>query len=62
MPVHAQEEFHKLIKNGNKVSSRACSELYTPVRMYCDGIFYGIYELDDKKKEYYPVKMFACGE
>lgn len=62
MPVHAQEDFHKLIKNGNKVSSRACSELYTPVRMYCDGIFYGIYELDDKKKEYYPVKMFACGE
>lgn len=62
MPVHVQKDFHKLIKNGNKVSSRACRELYTPVRMYCDGIFYGIYELDDKKKEYYPVKMFACGE
>ncbi len=62
MPVHAGEDFHKLIKNGNKVSSRVCSELHTPVRMYCDGVFYGIYELDDKKREYYPVKMFACGE
>lgn len=62
MPVHAGEDFHKLIKNGNKVGSRVCSELYTPVRMYCDGVFYGIYELDDRKREYYPVKMFACGE
>lgn len=62
MPVHAGEEYHKLIKNGNKVNSRVCSELHTPVRMYCDGVFYGIYELDEKKQEYYPVKMFVCGE
>lgn len=62
MPVHAGEEYFKLIKNGNKVDSRICCGLYSPVRMYCDGVFYGIYELDDRKKEYYPVKMFACGE
>ena len=62
MPVHAGEEYFKLIKNGNKVDSRICCDLYSPVRMYCDGVFYGIYELDDRKKEYYPVKMFACGE
>lgn len=62
MPVHASEGFAKLVKNGNKVSHEVCSELYTPVRMYCDGVFYGIYELDKRKKEYYPVKMFVCGE
>ena len=61
-PVQAEEIYHRLIKNGNKVSSRVCGELHTPVRMYCDGVFYGIYELDDAKKEYHPVKMFACGE
>lgn len=62
MPVYAHEDYAKLIKNGNKVKSSVCDELHSPVRMYCDGVFYGIYELDDKKKEYYPVKMFACGE
>lgn len=60
--VDAPEEYAKLIKNGNKVNSSVCEGLYSPVRMYCDGVFCGIYELDDKKKEYYPVKMFACGE
>ena len=61
-PVNVPEKYAKLIKNGNKVNSSVCDGLYSPVRMYCDGTFYGIYELDDKKKEYYPVKMFACGE
>lgn len=60
--VNVPEEYAKLIRNGNKVSCSVCSGLDSPVRMYCDGVFYGVYELDDKKKEYYPVKMFACGE
>lgn len=60
--VEVPERYSALIKNGNRVRQDICSEKYTPVRMYCDGVFYGIYELDCGGREYYPVKMFISGE
>lgn len=60
--VEAPEGYLRLIKNGSRVRQDICAEKYTPVRMYCDGVFYGIYELDRGSGEYYPVKMFISGD
>lgn len=62
--LHIQEEFAKLLENGNPIHPRETVEqkYYAPgewVRFYrTDESFAGIYEYRDDKKKYLPVKMF----
>lgn len=63
--VEIAEEHGRLLQNGNKIPVHIAApdgsrgQVYTGrVRMYCKGVFYGVYERKSGGEEYFPVKMF----
>ena len=59
--IQADSYGDRLLQNGNPLSENLVDEQHKEgwVRMYAsNGNFTGIFQWDEKKKKYYPVKMF----
>lgn len=69
--VQVTEEFQKMLQNGNRLPKRAflfeganqnsqtLGSSMQKCRVYLDELFYGIYEPDEKRMDYKPVKIFG---